>query len=100
MSEVNKALPKVLARIDADLDNSLDRLFKFLAIKSISTDPAYADECRVAATSVAADLATLGFAAEVHPTDGHPVVLGKANFAPGAEGRPVPAQARRVLRAL
>jgi acetylornithine deacetylase/succinyl-diaminopimelate desuccinylase-like protein len=97
MSEVNKVLPKVLAHIDADLDNSLERLFRFLAIKSISTDPAYADECRVAATSVAADLATLGVAAEVHPTDGHPVVLGKANFAPGAEGRPVPNRKRVVF---
>jgi len=36
-------LDKVLARIDAERDNSLNRLFKFLSIKSISTDPAYAD---------------------------------------------------------
>ena len=73
-------LDKVLARIDADLDNSLDRLFRFLAIKSISTDPAYADECRAAAFSLAADLSTLDIAAEVHPTDGHPVVFAKATF--------------------
>src|SRR5712672_4489858 len=70
-------LDKVLARIDAERDNSLDRLFKFLSIKSISTDPAYADECRTAAFSLAADLSTLDVAAEVHPTDGHPVVFGK-----------------------
>src|SRR6266436_9829263 len=70
-------LDKVLARIDAERDNSLDRLFKFLSIKSISTDPAYADECRTAAFSLAADLSTLDIAAEVHPTDGHPVVFGK-----------------------
>src|SRR6266481_3778559 len=70
-------LDKVLARIDAERDNSLDRLFKFLSIKSISTDPAYADECRTAAFSLAADLSTLDIAAEVHPTDGHPVVFAK-----------------------
>jgi acetylornithine deacetylase/succinyl-diaminopimelate desuccinylase-like protein len=71
-------LDKVLARIDAERDNSLDRLFKFLSIKSISTDPAYADECRAAAFSLAADLSTLDIAAEVHPTDGHPVVFAKS----------------------
>jgi acetylornithine deacetylase/succinyl-diaminopimelate desuccinylase-like protein len=71
-------LDKVLARIDAERDNNLDRLFKFLSIKSISTDPAYADECRAAAFSLAADLSTLDIAAEVHPTDGHPVVFAKS----------------------
>jgi acetylornithine deacetylase/succinyl-diaminopimelate desuccinylase-like protein len=74
-------LDKVLARIDADLDDSLERLFRFLSIKSISTDPAYADECRAAAFSLAADLSTLDVAAEVHPTDGHPVVFAKGTFA-------------------
>ena len=79
-------LDKVLARIDAERDNSLDRLFKFLAIKSISTDPAYADECRAAAFSLAADLSTLDVAAEVHPTEGHPVVFAKGTF-PGSGRR-------------
>ena len=77
-------LDQVLARIDAERDNSLDRLFKFLSIKSISTDPAYADDCRTAAVTLAADLATLDLAAEVHPTDGHPIVFAKAmGSAPG-----------------
>ena len=42
-----QALPAVLDRIDADLDKSLDRLFAFLKIKSISTDPAYKDHVTV-----------------------------------------------------
>ena len=71
-------LDSVLARIDADLDDSLDRLFKFLSIKSISTDPAYAEDCRAAAVHLATDLSTLDIAAEVHPTDGHPVVFAKS----------------------
>jgi acetylornithine deacetylase/succinyl-diaminopimelate desuccinylase-like protein len=98
MSGPDKHLPQVLARIDAELDHSLDRLFKFLSIKSISTDPAYADECRVAATSLAADLATLDVAAEVHPTEGHPIVFAKADFAadPGNK-RPAAANRKRVL---
>jgi acetylornithine deacetylase/succinyl-diaminopimelate desuccinylase-like protein len=70
-------LDAVLARIDADLDASLARLFTFLKIQSVSTDPAYAPHCRAAAEYVAKDLATLGFATEVRPTGGHPVVTAK-----------------------
>jgi acetylornithine deacetylase/succinyl-diaminopimelate desuccinylase-like protein len=73
------ALPAVLDRIDRDLDRSLERLFELLRLQSISTDPAYADQCRAAAEHVAADLSTLGFDAELRPTDGHPVVVAKAN---------------------
>jgi acetylornithine deacetylase/succinyl-diaminopimelate desuccinylase-like protein len=75
----SEALPKVLARIDADLDNSLARLFDFLRLQSISTDPAYADQCKAAAQFVAKDLASLGLNAEVRPTGGHPVVVAKPN---------------------
>src|ERR1044072_4624173 len=39
-------LPSVLDRIDADFDNSLDRLFALLRIKSISADPAFVAECK------------------------------------------------------
>ena len=35
-------LQPVLDRIDADFDNSLERLFALLRIKSISADPAFA----------------------------------------------------------
>src|SRR6516162_5303414 len=82
-------LDKVLARIDAERGNSLDRLFKFLSIKSISTDPAYADECRAAAFSLAADLSTFDVAAEVHPTEGHPIVFAKGTFAPSGRRKRV-----------
>jgi acetylornithine deacetylase/succinyl-diaminopimelate desuccinylase-like protein len=78
-----EALPKVLDHIDADLDNALARLFDFLRLQSISTDPAYADQCKAAAQFVAKDLATLGLAPEVRPTDGHPVVIAKPEKANG-----------------
>ncbi len=58
-------LDAVLKRIDRDLDASLDRLFALLRIQSVSTDPAYKDSCRAAAEFVAADLNSIGFAAEV-----------------------------------
>src|SRR5689334_9630579 len=76
-------LSAVLARIDADLDASLARLFHFLRIRSISTDPAYKDECIAAAHHVANDLAGIGFDAKVRPTGGHPVVLAKSGGARG-----------------
>src|SRR5207245_458577 len=72
----SKALPAVLARIDADLEKSLERLFDFL-IESISTDPAYSQQCFQAAQFVADDLAGIGFATSIRPTAGHPIVIGK-----------------------
>ncbi len=72
-------LDDVLARIDQDLDKSVDRLFALLRIASISTDPAYKQQCRDAAEHVAADLTSIGFEASVRPTAGHPVVVAKAN---------------------
>jgi acetylornithine deacetylase/succinyl-diaminopimelate desuccinylase-like protein len=82
MTSAADALPKVLDRIDADLDKSLARLFDFLKIQSISTDPAYADQCRKAAEFVAKDLETLGLKAEMRPTSGHPVVIAKSENSP------------------
>jgi acetylornithine deacetylase/succinyl-diaminopimelate desuccinylase-like protein len=78
-----KALEAVLDRIDRDIDQSVARLFELLRIASISTDPAYKDQCRAAAEHVAADLKSIGFEATVRPTAGHPVVVGKSNGATG-----------------
>jgi acetylornithine deacetylase/succinyl-diaminopimelate desuccinylase-like protein len=78
-----KALEAVLDRIDQDIDQSVARLFALLRIASISTDPAYKDQCRAAAEHVAADLKSIGFEASVRATAGHPVVVGKSNSATG-----------------
>src|SRR5665213_584803 len=72
-------LQPVLDRIDADFDNSLARLFELLRIKSISADPHHAGDCKAAADHLAKDIATLGFAAEVRPTAGHPAIVAKSN---------------------
>lgn len=79
-------LDAVLARIDQDLDQSLERLFALLRISSISTDPAYAKDCQKAAEHVAADLRSIGFDAGVRPTAGHPVVVGKSNGSAAQNG--------------
>ena len=61
-------LPAVLDRIDADLEKSLERLFAFIRIPSISTDPTYKEECRRAAEWLAAELRDLGFDASARIT--------------------------------
>ncbi|WP_372893567.1 M20/M25/M40 family metallo-hydrolase [Rhodosalinus sp.] len=66
----------VLARLDADLPQALERLMTFLAIPSISTDPAFAADCDRAADWLVADLASLGAVAEKRATPGHPMVVG------------------------
>ena len=73
----------VLSQIDRDFDQSVERLFALLRIASISTDPAYKDQCRAAAEHVASDLTSIGFTAEVRPTAGHPVVVAKTNGVKG-----------------
>src|SRR5690606_33312742 len=78
MSTTNPAaasLDAVLAGVDAGLEQSLERLYALLRIKSISTDPAYAEECRRAADWIAEELKAIGFEASARPTPGHPVVV-------------------------
>ena len=58
-----KSLDAVLSRIDQDIDQSVERLFALLRIASVSTDPAFKDQCRAAAEHVAADLKSIGFEA-------------------------------------
>lgn len=68
-------LDATLARLDADLDQSLERLFALLRCQSVSTDPAFDGECLKAAEMLSADLSSIGFDARVDPTPGHPMVV-------------------------
>ena len=65
----------VLRHADASLDASRGRLFDLLRIPSISAQPDHRQDCLRAAEWVRDQLAGLGFAAEVRPTAGHPVVV-------------------------
>jgi acetylornithine deacetylase/succinyl-diaminopimelate desuccinylase-like protein len=77
-------LDAVLARIDADLEAALERLFDLLQIKSISTDPAFAADCRACAHWHVEDLKSIGFEVRAEDTSGHPIVVGHDRGAAGA----------------
>ena len=64
-----------LAYIETHLDDTLDRLFALMRVPSVSTDPAYAEQCQRAARLLADELSGLGFDARVAPTPGHPMVV-------------------------
>jgi len=70
------SLDPVLARIDSDLDQSLERLKDLLRIPSISTDPAFKEDCDRAADWLVDDLKSIGIDASKRPTPGHPMVVG------------------------
>lgn len=77
-------LEAALAHADAHLDESVARLKTLVAIKSISTDPAYAGEVRRAAEWITSELAGLGFDASVRDTMGHPAVVAHDPAGSGA----------------
>jgi len=76
-------LESALAQADTNTPAALDRLFELLRIESISTDPAYAPECRKAADWLVAELQSIGFNAERRDTPGHPMVVAHS----GGTGR-------------
>ncbi|MER8392108.1 M20/M25/M40 family metallo-hydrolase [Mesorhizobium sp. M0045] len=78
------AVSPVLDRLDKNFDQSLERLFGLLGIKSISTDPDYAADCRKAAEWLVAELKLIGFDASLRDTPGHPMVVAHHDGPAGA----------------
>lgn len=69
-------LPEVLKLLDKSHHAALGRLFEFLRIPSVSTDPAYMEPCRKAAEWCVQELKDIGFAsARTVETSGHPIVV-------------------------
>ncbi len=68
-------MQKILDTVDAQLETSLERLFAFLRIPSISAQPAHAGDCRKAAEWARDALAGMGFAARLSETSGLPGVI-------------------------
>ena len=77
---MTSSLQNALDFADANTSASLDRLFSFLRIPSLSADPAYRAECDKAASWIAAELRGLGCTSEVRPTPGCPMVV--AHYVP------------------
>ena len=73
-------LDPVLAHIDANRENYVDRLCDYLRHPSIS---AHDIGIREVAALLVDKLRALGMEAEAVPTAGHPMVLGRRNDAPG-----------------
>jgi acetylornithine deacetylase/succinyl-diaminopimelate desuccinylase-like protein len=69
-------LSRVLDHLAAERQRALDRLFQFLSIPSISTDPAYHAACVATAEWCAQNLRESGFQAGLELTAGKPMVVG------------------------
>ncbi|MEY5025193.1 MAG: hypothetical protein RLZZ244_721 [Verrucomicrobiota bacterium] len=64
-------------------DSPLSRLCSFLRFPSVSTDPKRVKEVGECAQWLAGQMREAGLETQVHPTPGHPVVLGRSRFLPG-----------------
>jgi acetylornithine deacetylase/succinyl-diaminopimelate desuccinylase-like protein len=69
------ALNNVLSSLEGGEAKALERLFRLLAIPSVSTDPAFHASCVEAAEWCAGALTEIGFEARVEPTMGKPMVV-------------------------
>lgn len=67
----------VLDHLRKDQPNALERLCDLLRIKSVSTDPAHAPDCLMAAEWVAHELKSCGLETKICSTSHHPVVWGR-----------------------
>ena len=72
-------LAKVLQSIDARRERALGELAELLAIPSVSTSPAHADDVRQCAVHLAGVLGAIGLSASVRETAGHPIVLASTS---------------------
>ena len=78
-------LSNVLQQIDSETDAALNRLFDLLRIKTISTDPAYANDCIKGADWLVSELQSIGITASKRDTPGHPMVVAHSDK---LEGQP------------
>src|SRR5215216_6537235 len=70
----------------ANQSRARDELFDFLRIPSVSARSEHNADTERAAAWVADSLERIGLAATIHPTKGHPIVVGEwRNAKPGAQ---------------
>jgi acetylornithine deacetylase/succinyl-diaminopimelate desuccinylase-like protein len=78
----------VLAQIDQQFTQSLDRLFDLLRFPTVATDPNHHPDCLKAAQWLVGLLQGMGFAAALRGSTGRPVVVGK--YEPEGDGSHAP----------
>lgn len=71
-------IDNILKEIDGNLESTLTKLFDLISIPSISSEPASKPDIDRAAAWLERELAEMGFAAEIVPTAGHPVVMARS----------------------
>ncbi|MGB0767177.1 MAG: dipeptidase [Phycisphaeraceae bacterium] len=74
-------LQPLLDHLEEDHDHAVERLCDLLAIPSVSTDPAYADDVRKAAGYFARDFEAMRLETHVLEAGGHPVVVARTTDA-------------------
>ena len=74
----------VLKILASNRDAAIERAIQWLAIPSVSTDPAYAGDCVDAARWAADRLTETGLAADLIQTDTHPIALARSPNVPDA----------------
>lgn len=84
-------IEQVLAHLEADKANALARMMDVLKIASVSTDPKYKHFMPEAANWFGRLAEEAGLVSELHPTEGHPVLMA---VTPAGS---VPANAPRIL---
>src|SRR3954471_7905102 len=70
------------SHLAANRDRSLNELFEFLRIPSVSARSEHNADTVRAADWFAASLRSIGLTATIHPTKGHPIVIGEWRGAP------------------
>ena len=105
MADANSASSQdVLDRIDREKENYLEELKEYIAIPSVSTDPAHADDVRRCSDFVLGQMTDAGLTAEKIETDGYPLVYGEwprcSGQADGSLLRPLRCSAGRPDRPL
>ena len=67
----------VLQSLRDQQQTSLDQLFEFLRIPSVSADSAFQPQMQLCAEFVRKAMEAAGLSAEIIPTKGHPIVYGE-----------------------
>jgi acetylornithine deacetylase/succinyl-diaminopimelate desuccinylase-like protein len=80
---MSDGIDNVLREIDRNLDAATAKLIELISIPSISSDVGSEPDIARAAQWLLRELSSIGFAAEIVQTKGHPVVLARSPPGPG-----------------